>query len=361
VLALTVDRLSTILQEIRGCRVLVVGDVILDEYVWGRTERISPEAPIPVVDIERRSMGPGGAANAARSIAALGGEVSIAGVIGDDDTGPQLLGALQQIGVSDEGLVVDESRPTTRKTRVLAQGQQVVRLDYEDRSPISLSVCDSLLERLNGMLDYVQSIVVADYDKGVLTPTLTQRLFREAADRRLPVVVDPKPNNVQFFRGATIVTPNEKEAIAAAALIGLSGSQDGRGFPTSHLVPSGAGHEFATSPSDDEALIRAARALRRELSAEYVLVTRSERGMMLLSDDGVPPDSVPAVAKEVYDATGAGDTVSGTLGLCMAAGTEAGEAMRLANLAAGVVVRKLGCATASPEEIVDTARRLEAP
>lgn len=360
-LSLTVDRLTSILNDIRGCRVLVVGDLILDEYVWGRTERISPEAPIPIVDIERRSTGPGGAANAARSIAALGGGASIAGVIGDDDTGAQLVRALQQIGVGDSGVVVDATRPTTRKTRVIAQGQQVVRLDYEDRSPISPPVCEELVERLRRLLDDVQSVVVADYDKGVLTPALAQSLFREAADRGLPVIVDPKPNNVRLFRGATIVTPNEKETVAAAALVGLSGAQNAADFPIPHLVPSGVGHEFRPSPSDEDALMQAARALRRELSADYVLVTRSERGMVLLSDDGVPPDSIPAVAKEVYDATGAGDTVSATLGLCLAAGTVAGEAMRLANLAAAVVVRKLGCATASPQEIVQTARQMEAP
>jgi len=357
VLSLTVDRLTAILQQIRGGRVLVVGDLILDEYLWGRTERISPEAPIPIVDIERRSTGPGGAANAARSIAALGGEAVIAGVIGDDDTRPQILQALQHFGVGDAGVVIDASRPTTRKTRVLAHGQQVVRLDYEDRSPIAESVCEQLLGRLLPLLDDVQSIVVSDYDKGVLVPAVTQPLFDEAAARGLPVVVDPKPNNVRLFRGAAVVTPNEKEAMAAATLVALARPQQSAHAPTPHLIPSGAGHEFSTSPPNDEALIHAARTLRRELSAEHVLVTRSHRGMLLLSGDGSPPDSVPAVAKEVYDATGAGDTVSGTVGLCMAAGTSAGEAMRLANLAAGVVVRKLGCATASPEEIIQTARQ----
>ncbi|MGD8238984.1 MAG: PfkB family carbohydrate kinase [Armatimonadota bacterium] len=360
-LSLTVDRLTSILDDIRGRRVLVVGDLILDEYLWGRTERISPEAPIPIVDIERRSTGPGGAANAARSIAALGGEVAIAGVIGNDDTGPQLLRALAGIGIEDGGVVTDASRPTTRKTRVLAHSQQVVRLDYEDRSTISEAVCDQLLQRLVPLLDDVHGVVVSDYDKGALSPALTEGLFGEAAARGLTVVVDPKPNNVRLFCGATVVTPNEKEAVAAATLVGLSSANWPSGAPTPHLVPSGTGHEFSTSPSDEDALIQAARTLRRVLSAEHILVTRSDRGMLLLSGDGEQPDSVPAVAKEVYDATGAGDTVSGTLGLCMASGTAVNEAMRVANLAAAVVVRKLGCATASPKEIVQTAQQAETP
>jgi bifunctional ADP-heptose synthase (sugar kinase/adenylyltransferase) len=265
-------------------------------------------------------------------------------------------------------VVVDGSRPTTRKTRVLAHSQQVVRLDYEDRSAISESVCEELLERLLPLLNDVQSLVVSDYDKGVLSPALTERLFSEATARKLPIVVDPKPTNVRLFRGATVVTPNEKETMAAATLVGWNILAGPNRPPTPHLVSSGTGHEFTKghhptvslrAPSDDDALVDAARMLRREIPVEYVLVTRSERGMLLLGADGVPPDSVPAVAKEVYDATGAGDTVSGTLALCMASGAPINEATRVANLAAGVVVRKLGCATASPEEILQTAQQLD--
>jgi D-beta-D-heptose 7-phosphate kinase/D-beta-D-heptose 1-phosphate adenosyltransferase len=316
-------RAEALLRSFPGCRVLVVGDVMLDEFVWGRVARISPEAPVPVVEVMGQSFHLGGAANVAANVRALGGQAVVAGVIGRDQTGERVREALAHAGVEDALAVAEDDRPTTLKTRIIAHHQQVVRADRERADEIGAALERAVLARVEPALGGVRAVVVSDYQKGVVTARLMKVLLVRARRRRLPVLVDPKVRHFSRYRGADLVTPNQLEAEQASGI-----------------------------RIRDEADLRAAgEKILRLLSCGAVLITRGEHGMSLFPRGGAPVH-VPTAAREVFDVTGAGDTVIATLGLALGAGARLAEAAVLANFAAGVAVGKLGTATASPAELL---------
>ena len=307
----------------RDCPVLIVADLMLDEYLWGHVNRISPEAPVPVVEVQRRSSTAGGAANAAANVASLGGRAVLAGVVGNDGEGRRIRELLDGLGIDTAAISVDASRPTTTKTRVVAHSQQMVRIDHERPGPLSEAVEAELLARLEAQLPLVRACVVSDYGKGVVTPSLCGRLIGLARAAGVPVVVDPKGTDYRKYRGATVVKPNQLE----------TGRVLNRELHTAEEVEA-AGRELLAFLG----------------GGSSVLVTRGAHGMTLLEADR-PTVRVPAQAREVYDVTGAGDTVAGALALTLAVGGSLAEACRLASLAAAVVVGKVGTATCDPEEL----------
>jgi D-beta-D-heptose 7-phosphate kinase/D-beta-D-heptose 1-phosphate adenosyltransferase len=300
----------------------VLGDVMLDEFVWGDVTRISPEAPVPVVDVRRESIHLGGAANVLANLMALGARGTVVGVVGKDGSGERLRAGLRELGALDQGVIVDETRPSTTKTRIIAHSQLVVRADRESRTPVSAKTEDQILSFLKDALKHADAFVISDYDKGVVT----QRILREIlplAYARVPVLVDPKLRNFNFYRPATLVTPNHFEALR------MSDTED---------------------HSDDGSLL-AAKVIREKLGCDAVLITRGDRGMMLLESNGQPV-FVETAAREVYDVTGAGDTVIAALAGALASGATMLEAATLANHAAGIVVGKVGTATVSADELI---------
>jgi D-beta-D-heptose 7-phosphate kinase/D-beta-D-heptose 1-phosphate adenosyltransferase len=325
---LTQQRAREIARRIGSRRVVVYGDVMLDEFVWGDVTRISPEAPVPVVDIRRESVHLGGAANVLANLLALGSRASVVGVVGSDTAGERLRQELRRAAGgegADETLVVDESRPSTIKTRIIAHNQLVVRADRERRTPVEASVEERLVQALLRALAGADVLVVSDYDKGAVTQRVLGEILPAAREQGIPVLVDPKIRNFSFYHPATLVTPNHHEALQLAGM----------------------------EEHTDEGLKAAAHIIRERLACESVLITRGERGMMLLEKEREPV-YVETAAREVYDVTGAGDTVIATVSAALAAGASMLEAAILANQAAGIVVGKVGTATATADEIVNS-------
>lgn len=321
---LTKTRAAEILQNLRDRYVLVLGDVMLDEFVWGDVTRISPEAPVPVVDVRRESMHLGGAANVLANLVALGARGSVVGVVGNDAGGRRLQSGLSDLGIQDQYLLVDESRPSTTKTRIIAHSQLVVRADRESRSPVAGKLEDKIISCLKDALGHADAFVVSDYDKGVVTPRILREILPVAYER-VPVLIDPKLRNFSEYRPATLVTPNHLEALR------MSDTED----------------------HSDDGSHHAAQIIREKLGCDAVLITRGDRGMMLLEGDG-PPVYVETAAREVYDVTGAGDTVIAALASALASGATMVEAASFANHAAGIVVGKVGTATATADELLST-------
>jgi D-glycero-beta-D-manno-heptose-7-phosphate kinase len=311
-----------LISRFRGCPVLVVGDLMLDEYVWGSVARISPEAPVPVVEVQRRTFVAGGAANTAANVAALGGRPVVAGLTGDDANGDRVRDLLREGGVDGRAIVRDGRRPTTTKTRVIAHSQQMLRVDCELPGPIGVDLEDALLARIADLLPSVRGCVLSDYGKGVVTPRVAGELIAVCRAANVPVVVDPKGVDYAKYRGATLVKPNQHEASKVL-------NRDLR---------------------DAEDVRAAGRELIDRLQTS-ILITQGAAGMTLF-EKGRAPFHVPARAREVYDVTGAGDTVAGTLALALAAGGSLDAACRLASAAAAVVVGKVGTATVAPDELV---------
>ena len=303
-----------IVDAFRGRRVLVLGDVMLDRYWWGTVSRISPEAPVPVVHKLRSTLAPGGAANVAANIASLGGSPVLVGVTGADEAARELSAALQEHGISPEHLLVDPGRPTTVKTRIVAYSQHVVRVDEEDTSPISPSLAARVIERLVTLLASVDLLIISDYAKGLLTPELLHQVIRYACDHGCRVIVDPKGTDYSRYNGAYLLSPNRMEALTAA------------GLPPDHQPDS---------------VTHAGTRLLETLAVEAVLITQGKAGMTLFEHDRGPMH-IPAVARTVYDVTGAGDTVIAALGLALAARASLPVAVQLANLAAGLAVEQVG-------------------
>ncbi len=322
---LTTQRATQLVEEIRGRNVVVFGDVMLDEFVWGDVTRISPEAPVPVVDIRRESVRLGGAANVLANLVALGARAAVVGVVGRDAAGERLRAELRERGASDadESLIIDDARPTTIKTRIIAHNQLVVRADRERRTPVEANVEDRIIEVLKKLLAKADALVVSDYDKGAITQRILGEVLGLAHSRGVHALVDPKIRNFDHYRPATLVTPNHHEAL----------------------------RQTNTEDDTDEGMARAARLIRERLRCDSVLITRGEQGMMLVEGEGEPV-YVPTAAREVYDVTGAGDTVIATLAAALASGASLVEAATLANHAAGIVVGKLGTATATTEELI---------
>ena len=308
-------------------RILVIGDLIIDHFIWGSVSRISPEAPVPVVNVTRENLLLGGAANVLNNIYALGGKGEMCGVTGQDSMGDHLLELLDSLGSPTAGIIKSADRPTTKKTRVIAQHQQVVRFDREKSGPLPGEVRERIFDYLDKHLASFQAVVISDYSKGMISAELMALLkSRLGAGKNIPVVVDPKPHFLERFTGVTILTPNLSEAEKMA------------GFPIT---------------SEGE-LREAARLIMEKLDCAALLITRGEAGMALF-EEGREPLLIPTMAREVYDVTGAGDTVIATLALGLAAGLSFSEAAILANRAAGIVVGKLGTATVTPEELLGEA------
>ncbi|MBI2877274.1 MAG: D-glycero-beta-D-manno-heptose-7-phosphate kinase [Candidatus Tectomicrobia bacterium] len=319
--------LKEIVSRAPETQVLVLGDLILDEYLWGKIDRISPEAPVPIVELEwsKENFSLGGAANVAHNLAHLGAQVLLAGTLGADERGAQMRAMLQGAGIDAQGVIEDSSRPTTCKTRILAHNQQILRLDREARHEISPALEGRLWGLIEPVLPRVTGIVLSDYRKGVLSDSLLQALLSQARARKIPVVVDPKGKDYTRYRGATVLTPNQKEAEAAA------GVQIGQ----------------------EEDLEAAGRYLLETTACDYLLVTRGKDGMSLFQRGGLL-QHIPTVAREVFDVTGAGDTVISVFGLGLFLGGDPLEAARLANLAAGLVVSKVGTVPISHQELTES-------
>ncbi|MCI5148665.1 MAG: D-glycero-beta-D-manno-heptose-7-phosphate kinase [Candidatus Electrothrix sp. MAN1_4] len=309
-------------------RILVIGDVILDQFIWGNVSRISPEAPVPVVNVTREELLLGGSANVLRNIISLGGACALCGIIGDDPMGDELLALMEQVAAPVDGLITGE-RPTTIKTRVVAHGQQVVRYDREKAGIPSATTLGHMLQYLDEHLADFDAVIVSDYAKGVVSEQLMTPLHRLLKDvrcstrRPIPLIVDPKPENLHRFAGATVITPNNFEASQISGI----------------------------EIKDEDTLLAAAQQIREEISCEAVLITRGESGMALLEGENDELVTIPTMDQEVFDVTGAGDTVAATLALGLAAGCSMIDAAVLANHAAGIVVGKIGTASVSGNEL----------
>ncbi len=309
-------------RAMRDVCVAVVGDVMLDRYFWGDVERISPEAPVPVVRVTRRSARAGGAANVAANLRALGARVELVGVVGDDREGDELRALVEGAGVGTDGIVVVPGRETTEKVRIIARSQQVVRADFEDDGALEPEAGRRLVEAATALCARCDAVVVSDYGKGVFDADRIGDVVRAARAADRPVLVDPHVEHFRWYRGASVVTPNAREATMATGL------RFGRDLPEARDVA----------------------AVVREMELGALLVTRGEYGMSLYADGREM--HVPTVAREVYDVTGAGDTVIGTLAAALAAGASLAEAMVLANAAAGEVVREVGTSAVRAEDLV---------
>jgi D-beta-D-heptose 7-phosphate kinase/D-beta-D-heptose 1-phosphate adenosyltransferase len=317
------EALRGIVSRFAGRRIAVLGDCMVDRYLWGRVERISPEAPVPVVEVERESDRLGGAGNVAANLRALGAEPALFGVVGADDAGARLRDAFAGRGVDASGLVEDGARPTTVKTRIVANAQQVVRADRESRADIAGAALERLARALERDLPRCEGLVVSDYGKGVVTPRTLEVALGAARRAGLPVSVDPKESHIDAYRGVSILTPNQHEA----------------GFVQGVRVV------------DEASLLEVGWGLQRRLDAEAVLVTRGPHGMSLFERGG-RYTHLPTVAREVYDVTGAGDTVVSVVAAALAAGADFPSACCLANHAAGVVIREVGTASCSPAQLL---------
>ena len=315
-----------ILARFSDRRLFVLGDIMVDEYLWGSITRISPEAPVPVVEVRAESVRLGGAANVAANIHSLGGKATLVGVVGNDPPAERLIDQLEATGIKSDGVLVDRTRPTTIKTRVVAGGQQIVRFDRESVLDLSKEARERLLELAVERLRDADALLISDYAKGVISEGVVRRVLALARRRKKIVVVDPKVHHITLYRGATVVTPNHHEAAAFAR------------------VP----------PGDEQHLLEVGSTLQQKLGVSAVLVTRGEQGMSLFEDGRVT--HIPTAAKEVYDVTGAGDTVIAALGLALASGATLREAAVIANHAAGVVVGKVGTATVSLQELLDALK-----
>ena len=311
-----------VVARLRGHRVLVVGDLMIDEYLKGDVTRISPEAPVPVLEVRATERRLGGAANTAANIARLGGDATVLGVVGDDPTAAGLHAALVAAGVGARACVV-AGRPTTRKTRVVAHGQQIVRVDDEVRTAITGDALAEVLAAVEELAGGAAAVVVSDYAKGVITPEVAQAAIGAARRAGVPVVVDPKQRDFAVYRGATVITPNLGELERAAG----------------------------TSTTSADEITAAALRVAPIVDDAALLVTRGADGMTLYRG-GRAVHHVPATAREVFDVTGAGDTVVATLALALAAGESLEDAMLLASAAAGISVSKRGTSTVSPAELV---------
>ena len=314
---------ESLFNRARDVKVLVIGDLMLDQYLWGKAERISPEAPVQVVEVMREDVRLGGAGNVINNLVDLGCGVAACSVIGGDENGVILQHAFTGKGVDVSGVFEDPMRTTSKKTRVVAANQQIVRIDRETKERISPPFEERMLEFVEDRGREFQVVLISDYAKGVLTPKVLAGIFAIARRLGVPVVVDPKGNDYARYRGATILTPNRKEAELAAGIA---------------IV-------------DNASLETAARLIMADVALAALLITRSEKGMSLFLRGG-DAVHIPTVAREVYDVSGAGDTVLAVLGLALACGRDFADAARLANVAAGIAVGKVGTSTVAPVEII---------
>ena len=315
-------RLHEIIERFPSAKIFVVGDLMLDEFVWGKVSRISAEAPIPVVEVRSETAIPGGAANVAVNLSSLGAEVGLTGVVGDDAEARVLRRELKVRGVAGSGLIVDKTRPTALKRRIVADNQQVVRMDREETREIQTVVLQKIIDYCRSVIPDVNGIIISDYGKGVVTKKLVREL-RKLRGRNSPIAVDPKVGHFDWYRWVTVITPNTHEV----------------------------GENQHVMIQNEKMLMQAGRNLLRELGCSAVLITRGEKGMSLF-EKNAPTTHIPTVARQVYDVTGAGDTVTSALTLCLSCGATMKEAALISNYAAGVVVGKRGTATVNRDELL---------
>jgi D-beta-D-heptose 7-phosphate kinase/D-beta-D-heptose 1-phosphate adenosyltransferase len=312
-----------IIRGFKDKNILVIGDIILDHYIWGKVSRISPEAPVPVVEVTRESFLLGGAANVAHNIISLGGRASVIGMNGQDIAGEALMNILRQRGVNCDGIFT-ENRPTTVKTRVIAHNQQVVRFDREDKKYVDGKILKGMLGYINSVLLQYDAVIVSDYQKGMISQELIRDIVKKTKPKGMFIAVDPKVGHFDFYKGVSLITPNVMEA--------SSGSH--------------------TEIRDVKTLLKAGKSLMKKLSCKALLITRGEQGMSLFEKKKVT--HIPTVARKVYDVTGAGDTVISAFTLAYASGADMEEAAAIANHAAGIVVGEVGTAAATADQIIES-------
>ena len=310
-----------IIKKFKNRKILVIGDIILDHYIWGKVNRISPEAPVPVVEVTRENFLLGGAANVANNIVSLGAHAAVIGINGEDIAGEALKSILLQKGVDCSGLFT-ENRPTTVKSRVIAHNQQVVRFDREDSKYVDGRILKGILSHINSIVTDFDAVIISDYKKGMVTADLVKGILKKTRPKNIFVAVDPKVGHFDYYKGVSLITPNLMEAAL------------------------GAGREI----KDDISLNKAGQALLRKLSLQAALITRGEQGMTLFEKNRIT--HIPTVARKVYDVTGAGDTVISAFTLAFASGADMPDAAIIANHAAGIVVGEVGTAVATPEQLL---------
>ncbi|HEY8461675.1 MAG TPA: D-glycero-beta-D-manno-heptose-7-phosphate kinase [Blastocatellia bacterium] len=329
------QRAQQIIGKFPDLRIVTVGDLMLDEFIWGQARRISPEAPTPVVEVKRETWHLGGAGNVVSNLLELGARAVPIGVVGADEAAKMVRDRFAERNARIDGVITDASRPTTRKTRVVAhsgrQYQQIVRADREDRSPVSSVVEDRIIAAFNQAISSADAVIISDYDKGLLTPRVLRASIESARSRAKMVCLDPKVRNFAHYREVDVITPNQSEAERATGV----------------------------EIDDEQSLSAAARRIRELTGCRNVLITRGELGMSLLGpeEDGEEMTHIPTTAREVYEVTGAGDTVIAALALALASGANLREAAVIANHAAGVVVGKVGVATVSRDELLASLRQ----
>jgi D-beta-D-heptose 7-phosphate kinase/D-beta-D-heptose 1-phosphate adenosyltransferase len=316
------DELKKHIDRFPDTRIVVVGDIIMDDYIWGDVSRISPEAPVPVVDIKRETKMLGGAANVINNILSLGGGPILCGVVGEDDAGLQIVNEMRNLGLLTDGIITESGRPTSIKTRVVAHNQQVVRFDRESRRNIVKESRKRILEVIKEMRDSLNAIIVADYGKGVISAELMKGLRKLVTDSKIILAVDPKIGNFEHYQDIHVITPNHHEA----------------------------GQFCRMEIIDEETLIRAGRRMLSELNCRSVLITQGREGMTLFENDG-EISHITTVAREVFDVTGAGDTVISTFCLGLASGMDLKSAAIISNFAAGLVVGEVGTSTVKADEL----------
>jgi len=328
---ITVERAKDILRGAAAKRILVVGDLMMDRFVYGSVSRISPEAPVPVVKVTHEKAMPGGACNVASNLLALGGKAAMAGIVGRDAVGSELKKTLSSSGVSLSAIVENKIHPTCVKTRIVAERQQVVRVDREEYLQISEKEMDRFCSLIKKEVAQADGVIIEDYGKGTVQQAVVDTVLKAADAAGLPVGYDPKDDHILEMEGVTVVTPNRKEAFGSA------GISEG---------------EPLDNPLEDLALLEVGRILEDKWKARHTLVTLGPQGM-LLWNEGADPQHIPTRAREVFDVSGAGDTVIATYVLALACGASFLEAAELSNFAAGVVVGKLGTATCTQQELID--------
>jgi len=315
------NKLLKMLDNFKGKKILVVGDIMLDKYIWGDVSRISPEAPVQVVNVLRESYEAGGAANVANNISALSGYALMVGITGNDEARRILLEELKKKGINTDGIFLDNDKPTTQKVRVIGKSQQLLRVDYENMEHVHTNIENSVINFVEKNIKNIDIVVISDYAKGVLTPKVNKKIIDISKQYKKIIIVDPKPKHKEFYKDVTLITPNNAEASE------MSGIEDG----------------------SDETIVEIGNKLMKNLNTN-VLITRGEKGMSMFEKNG-NITNIPTNAKEVYSLIGAGDTVVATIALALASGADFREAAILSNIAAGIKVGKIGTASVSVEEI----------
>ena len=314
------EKLFRIIKNFENKKILVIGDIMLDKYIWGDVSRISPEAPVQIVNVKNETYSAGGAGNTANNISSLGGKAFIVGLVGMDSTKKIIISKLKEKNIVTDGIIVDKDRPTILKVRVMAQSQQLLRVDYENKDYLDGAYENLILEYIKKNIGAFNAVVISDYSKGIITEGIMAAIKEIMKDKKIPLIVDPKPKHKEFYKNSSLITPNAKEACS-----------------------------MADCEEDEAKINEVGKKLINELNST-ILITRGEKGMTLFEKNGLITN-IPTKAKEVYDVSGAGDTVVAALSLALASGATMKEAAIIANYAAGIVVGKIGTSSVSIEEL----------